>query len=174
MNSPEPPVPDHPISQISFVVLTAERERFLPELEQRIQDLSASRTWTVEPPGLFDCNAEGGRNGSGLYSGAPRDPEEDPDLPDPRMLGGYLDLHSAIFGPHLPYEINARQFEEATAFIHMLERFSIKHGLEIEVYYEHELIGEIVWGLQNESLRVLLFEEWEDVLEAEAEKARQA
>lgn len=164
---------NYPITQLSFVVLTAERERFRPELEELMQGIVASREWVVEPPGLFDPNAEDGRNGRGLFSGVPRDPNDDLNTPDPRMLGGYLDMYSATFAP-LPYELDARHFEEATALIHLLERFSIKHGLEIEVYFDHELIGDIIWGLQNESLRVGLFEEWEVALEEQKEQHSQS
>ncbi len=47
----------------------------------------------------------------------------------------------------------------------MLERFSIEHGVEIEFYLDSEIIGKIVWGLQDESLRVGLLEEWSHMLD---------
>lgn len=79
-------------------------------------------------------------------------------------------MYSALQGPPLSYEVDQCHFEEVTALIHMLERFSIKHGLEIEFYLGPELVGNIVWGLQDDSLREILLEEWSRTLQLRKEQ----
>ncbi|WP_395741104.1 hypothetical protein [Prosthecobacter sp.] len=149
---------DHPIQQLSFVALTNDPQMFKLKLERALQHLAQSRRWIISPPVLFGSDPVG--NKPPVDGDAATD-----DFNESNQLAGYLDLYSAIQGPPLPYELDKAQFEEVTALVHMLERFSIEHGVEIEFYLDSEIIGKIVWGLQDESLRVGLLEEWSHMLD---------
>jgi len=153
---------NHPTDQFSFVVLTTDVQTFQPELAESLQLLAQSRQWLIAPPALFELESADEE----ILSEKNVDDASEEDYP----LGGYLDVYSALQGPPLPYEVDQCHFEEVTALIHLLERFSIKHGLEIEFYLGPELIGNIVWGLQDESLREGLLEEWSSTLKLRKEQ----
>jgi hypothetical protein len=144
------------------VVLTTDVQTFQPELEESLQLLAQSRQWLIAPPALFDLES--------ADEEIPSEKNVDDASEESYPLGGYLDVYSALQGTPLPNEVDQRHFEEVSALIHMLERFSIKHGLEIEFYLGPELIGNIVWGLQDESLREGLLEEWNRTLKLRKEQ----
>lgn len=157
---------NHPTDQFSFVVLTTDVQAFQPELAESLRLLSQSRQWVIAPPALFDPESD---DDEILAEETVSDASE-----NSYPLGGYLDVYSALQGTPLPYELDQRHFEEVSDLIHMLERFSIKHGLEIEFYLGPELIGNIVCGLQDESLREGLLEEWSRTLKVKREEKEQA
>ncbi|MCF7788409.1 MAG: hypothetical protein K9N47_19975 [Prosthecobacter sp.] len=156
------PNSDHPTDQFSFAVLTTDVQAFQPELAESLRLLAQSRQWLIAPPALFDPESEGDE----ILADKTIGDASEKSYP----LGGYLDVYSALQGTTLPYEVDQRHFEEVSALIHLLERFSIKHGLEIEFYLGPELIGNIVWGLQDESLREGLLEEWNSTLKVRKEQ----
>ncbi|MBB5035458.1 hypothetical protein [Prosthecobacter vanneervenii] len=157
---------NHPTDQFSFVVLTTDVQAFQPELAESLRLLAQSRQWVIAPPALFDPESED--------DGFPAEKTVSDATENSHPLGGYLDVYSALQGPPLPYEVDQGHFEEVSALIQMLERFSMKHGLEIEFYLGPELIGSIVWGLQDESLREGLLEEWSRILKVKKEEKEQA
>lgn len=148
----------HPTRQLSFLVISQDIDMLAPELNKLMQTLAKSREWVIAAPEMFEVG------------GAKENLRDTAVEGDSYSLGGYMDIYSAI-GKKPSLEVDRQQLEDVIALIHLLERFSIKHGLVIEMYLDSEMIGEIVCGLQDDLLRVGLLDEWRNAVDDEAEES---
>jgi len=138
MNTPS----DHPVQQFSFVVI----EEYSPEaralLDETVRPLGEQRSWVLGPPCLFE-------EGDGV---------ETPD--DEEILGGYLDIYSALRPIQLPREVDEAHLEEVTLLVDALTAYSLEHHLTVEFELDGTFVGSVTDGVQDKCLRIGLLEEW--------------
>jgi hypothetical protein len=134
---------DHPIEEWAFHIAQDVSEEMPPLVANAIERLGQSRTWLLHPPQLADELEEGGY----------------------RILGGVLELYSAMPPIVLPLVAERRQWEDANAFVRAFQDLSSKHHWSLDCYYRGELIGSIEDGIMGMSLTVGLLGEWKRVID---------
>jgi hypothetical protein len=143
---------DHPIEELAFHIAQDISKEMPPLVASAIERLGQSRTWLLHPPELVDELEEGGY----------------------RILGGVLELYSAMPPTVLPLVAERQQWDEANAFVRSFQDLSSKHHWHLDCYYRGELIGSIEDGIMGMSLTDGLLGEWKRFIEKRSREEAQS
>jgi hypothetical protein len=138
---------DHPRLQFTaHVEQPPLRESDIDELQTRVRELAASRTWTLDAPEVVV-------EPPAIPQGAP-------------LVGCVLEVYSALppWKDRLPRDVDLRQYHEVAALVEVLSAFSRAKGCVIPCYLGETYVGEIRLGQPDRLLSVGLLGEWRRVL----------
>jgi len=123
----------------NFVIYVVEhkQERLEQYLIEELAKIADSREWTVEAPSVVVTE-------DGTY-------------------GIKVTVYSAI-GTGLPKEIDRKCYEDVNAVLELCCGLGKTSGMDFEVDYRDECIGEILKGKMDKSLTVGLLGEWKKAL----------
>lgn len=138
---------NHPIRQLSFVVCQEYSPEARAQLDEVVRALEGQRVWVLGPPRSFD-------EGDGVET-----PE------DREIMGGYLDIYSALRPLQLPREVDEAHLAEVTLLVDALTAYSLKHHLRIDFDLDGTFVGSVTEGVQDRSLRDIFLEEWRKSLD---------
>lgn len=138
--------PDHPKRGLLFFVEQDVEDWIRSDVRDFVAELASSRRWVIGPPLFVDMREE------------PEDYSRG-DLPRD-IVGGYLEIYSALPPWTLPREVSLQHLEEVTALLSALEKLSSESVLNFEVEFGGELIGTVMGGKMDEGLSVGLLGEW--------------
>jgi len=119
-------------------------ENVSESVKRLISEISTMNEWIISPPSFIDTveSIEG-------------------DLI--KIVGGYLEIYSAL-DQELPYDIDAKNFEEVNLVINKLRELSKKSNLNFELYLDDTFVGEVIDGEIDHLLQVGLINEWKKML----------
>lgn len=112
------------------------------EVRRLIDELSASRTWSASPPLFIDE-----LDGNGL-----------------EIVGGLLEIYSALPLGMLPLEVDSKNLEEVEALINAVKILSKNKDLSFEFQLDSTYVGSVEDGVIDRVLRDGLLVPWRNYL----------
>lgn len=111
-------------------------------IRRLILNLAASRSWSIEPPVFFDgMDAEGNE-----------------------VVGGALEVYSALPPNKLPYELDAKNLEEVECLVSCVRDLSFRDNLSFEFQLDSVYVGSIEDGVVDTLLKDGLIAAWKEGL----------
>ncbi|WP_220810651.1 hypothetical protein [Cupriavidus sp. UME77] len=112
------------------------------DVKQLINKLSASRVWSIAPPSFIDEIDENGFE----------------------VVGGVLEIYSALQLNMLPFDVDSKNLDEVEELIGAIMELSEKGGLSFEFKLDATYVGSIEDGVVDRVLKEGLLVPWRDNL----------
>lgn len=111
-------------------------------ISQLVDNLATSREWSVKPPKFLDAVNEDGQE----------------------VVGGDLEVYSALLPTKLPADMDLRNLEEVEALINEVKVLSLREELAFEFWLGDTYVGSIEDGVVDRTLQEGLINPWRDNL----------
>lgn len=134
--------PNHPVQRLIFFVAQDVDKATKVAFETIVDQVEKMREWVVGPPRMVA------------------------DQNDETLVGGCLEIYSALPPNELPKELDKRHLEEVESLVEVLKRFSFEHMLAIEFELDGVFVGSLEDGEMDRSLSEGLLGEWKRHLDA--------
>lgn len=134
--------PDHAKQKLIFYVAQDFYQSVRSYVQQLMKELAASRIWSVAPPSFID---ELDKNGL-------------------EVVGGMLEVYSALPPNILPVEVDSKNLEEVEELIGAVRNLSEKRSLSFEFLIDATYVGSIEDGVVDRVLQEGLLAPWRDSL----------
>ncbi|WFC60662.1 hypothetical protein EWH21_02695 [Pseudomonas sp. REST10] len=112
------------------------------DVQQLVNELAASRVWSIAPPSLIDEIDENGLE----------------------VVGGMLEIYSALPPNILPLDVDSKSLEEVEELIGAVRDLSKKGSLSFEFQLDATYVGSIEDGVVDRVLQEGLLAPWRDNL----------
>lgn len=133
---------DHPKQRLIFYVAQDFDQSISSGVQQLVNELAASRAWSIAPPSFID----------------------EVDENSLEVLGGMLEIYSALPPNTLPHDVDSKNLEEVEALVGAVRALSEKNGLSIEFQLDATYVGSIEDGVIDRILQEGLLVPWRDNL----------
>lgn len=133
---------DHAKQKLIFYVAQDLDQSIKSDVQQLVNELAASRVWSIAPPSLIDELDENGLE----------------------VVGGALEIYSALPPNMLPLDVDLKNLEEVEELIGAVRDLSEKGSLSFEFQLDATYVGSIEDGVIDRVLREGLLAPWRDNL----------
>lgn len=133
---------DHPKQRLIFYVAQDLDRSIRAGVQQLVNELAASRVWSIAPPSFIDEMDENALE----------------------VVGGMLEIYSALPPNILPLDVDSKNLEEVEALIGAVRSLSEKEGLSFEFQLDATYVGSIEDGVIDRILQEGLLAPWRDNL----------
>ncbi|MCU1731920.1 MULTISPECIES: hypothetical protein [unclassified Pseudomonas] len=133
---------DHAKQKLIFYVAQDLDQSTKSDVQQLVKDLAASRVWSIAPPSLIDEIDENGLE----------------------VVGGVLEIYSALPPSILPLDVDSKNLEEVEELIGAVRYLSEKASLSFEFQLDTTYVGSIDDGVVDRVLQEGLFAPWRENL----------
>jgi hypothetical protein len=133
---------DHAKQKVIFYVAQDLDQSTKSDVQQLVKDLAASRVWSIAPPSLIDEIDENGLE----------------------VVGGLLEIYSALPPSILPLDVDSKNLEEVEELIGAVRCLSEKASLSFEFQLDTTYVGSIDDGVVDRVLREGLLAPWRENL----------
>lgn len=133
---------DHPKQNLIFYVAQDLDQSIRSDVHQLVSELAASRVWSIAPPTMVDEIDENGLE----------------------VVGGTLEIYSALPPEKLPHDVDLKNLEEVEALIHAVRELSEKGSISFEFQLGATYVGSIEDGVIDRVLQEGLLAPWRNYL----------
>ncbi|CAE6885848.1 hypothetical protein ACI2KX_12960 [Ectopseudomonas khazarica] len=133
---------DHAKQKLIFYVAQDLDQLTKFDVQQLVNELAASRVWSIAPPSLIDEIDENGLE----------------------VVGGMLEIYSALPPNILPLDVDSKSLEEVEELIGAVRDLSEKGSLSFEFQLDATYVGSIEDGVVDRALQEGLLAPWRDNL----------
>ncbi|MFY1018201.1 hypothetical protein [Ectopseudomonas khazarica] len=133
---------DHAKQKLIFYVAQDLDQSIKSDVQQLVKELAASRVWCTAPPSLIDEIDENGLE----------------------VVGGMLEIYSALPPNILPRDVDSKNLEEVEELIGAVRDLSEKVSLSFEFQLDATYVGSIEDGVIDRVLQEGLLAPWRDNL----------
>jgi len=133
---------DHAKQNLIFYVAQDLDQSIRSDVHQLVSELAASRVWSIAPPTMVD---EIDKNGL-------------------EVVGGTLEIYSALLPEKLPHDVDLKNLEEVEALIHAVRDLSEKGSISFEFQLGATYVGSIEDGVIDRVLQEGLLAPWRNYL----------
>ncbi len=134
---------EHAKQKLIFCVAQELDQSIRSNVQQLVSEVAASRIWSVTPPNFIDETDESGAE----------------------LVGGVLDIYTALTPNILPIEMDSKNLEDVEALIGALKKLSGKESLSFEFQLDTTFVGAIDDGVIDRVLLEGLLEPWRNHVE---------
>lgn len=107
-------------------------------IRQLVQELVSLKAWCVAPPAFVDETDEGGAE----------------------VIGGVVEVWSALPSSKLPIDLDSKNLEDVEALIEVVRKYSEIEGVSFEFLLDSTYVGSVDHGVLDRTLREGLLEPW--------------
>ena len=129
---------DHTKQILIFYVAQDLDQSIRSDVHQLVRELAASRVWSIAPPTLID----------------------EIDENDLAVVGGMLEIYSALPPEKLPHDVDLKNLEEVEALIGAVRNLSGKESISFEIQLGATYVGSIEDGVIDHVLQEGLLVPW--------------
>lgn len=122
---------DHAKQNLIFYVAQDLDQSIRSDVHQLVSELAASRVWSIAPPTMVDEIDENGLE----------------------VVGGTLEIYSALPPEKLPHDVDLKNLEEVEALIHAVRDLSEKGSISFEFQLGATYVGSIEDGVIDRVLQ---------------------
>jgi len=133
---------DHAKQNLIFYVAQDLDQSIRSDVHQLVSELAASRVWSIAPPTMVDEIDENGLE----------------------VVGGTLEIYSALLPKKLPRDVDLKNLEEVQALIHAVRDLSEKGSISFEFQLGATYVGSIEDGVIDRVLQEGLLAPWRNYL----------
>jgi len=133
---------DHPKQNLIFYVAQDLDQSIRSDVHQLVSELAASRVWSIAPPTMVDEIDENGLE----------------------VVGGTLEIYSALLPEKLPHDVDLKNLEEVEALIQAVRDLSEKGSISFEFQLGATYVGSIEDGVIDRVLQEGLLAPWRNHL----------
>jgi len=133
---------DHAKQKLIFYVAQDLDQSIKSDVQQLVNELAASRVWSIAPPILVDELDENGLE----------------------VVGGMLEIYSALPPKKLPVDVDLKNLEEVEELIGAVRDLSEKGSLSFEFQLDATYVGGIEDGVIDRVLQEGLLASWRNNL----------
>ncbi|OLU16548.1 hypothetical protein BVH01_08115 [Pseudomonas sp. PA1(2017)] len=133
---------DHAKQKLIFYVAQDLDQSIKSDVQQLVKELAATRVWSIAPPRLIDEIDENGLE----------------------VVGGVLEIYSALPPYILPLDVDSKNLEEVEELIGAVRDLSKKESLSFEFQLDATYVGSIEDGVVDRVLQEGLLAPWRDNL----------
>lgn len=133
---------DTPKQKLVFYVAEDVDASVRSDVQQRLRELAASRAWSIAPPGFIDEVDENGLE----------------------IVGGGLEIYSALPPNRLPADVDQRTLEEVDALVEAVKALSASASIAFEFHLDMTYVGCIEDGVIDRVLLSGLLMPWREHL----------
>ncbi len=133
---------DHAKQKLIFYVAQDLDQSIKSNVQQLVKELAASRVWSIAPPSLIDEIDENGLE----------------------VVGGMLEVYSALPPSMLPRDVDSKNLEEVEELIGAVRDLSEKVSISFEFQLDATYVGSIEDGVIDRVLQEGLLAPWRDNL----------
>ncbi|MEE1923252.1 hypothetical protein V0R50_30815 [Pseudomonas sp. 148P] len=138
---------DHSKQRMIFYVAQDLDQSIRTGVQRLVSELAASRIWSIAPPSFIDEMDENALE----------------------VVGGMLEVYSALPPNILPLDVDAKNLEEVEVLIDAVRALSEKEGLSFEFQLDDTYVGSIEDGVVDRLLQEGLLAPWRDNLSGESQ-----
>lgn len=133
---------EHAKQKLIFYVAQDLDQSIRSDVQQLVKKLAASRVWSIAPPSLIDEIDDNGLE----------------------VVGGMLEIYSALPPNILPSDVDSKNLEEVEELIDAIRDLSEKASLSFEFQLDATYVGSIEDGVIDRILQEGLLAPWRDNL----------
>lgn len=133
---------EHAKQKLIFYVAQDLDQSIKSNVQQLVKELAASRVWSIAPPSVIDEIDENGLE----------------------VVGGMLEIYSALPPNILPRDVDSKNLEEVEELIGAVRDLSEKVSLSFEFQLDATYVGSIEDGVIDRVLQEGLLAPWRDNL----------
>ncbi|OUM30562.1 hypothetical protein B8W72_17485 [Pseudomonas putida] len=133
---------DHAKQNLIFYVAQDLDQSIRSDVHQLVSELAASRVWSIAPPTMVDEIDENGVE----------------------VVGGTLEIYSALPPEKLPHDVDLKNLEEVEALIHAVRDLSEQGSISFEFQLGATYVGSIEDGVIDRVLQEGLLAPWRNYL----------
>ncbi|WP_017530286.1 hypothetical protein [Pseudomonas fluorescens] len=133
---------EHAKQKLIFYVAQDLDQSIKSDVQQLVNELAASRVWSISPPSFVDEIDEGGEE----------------------VVGGMLEIYSALQPNILSTDMDSKNLDEVEELISAVRDLSEREGLSFEFQLDTTYVGSIDDGVIDRALLEGLLVPWRDNL----------